>query len=162
MSENQEVEHDVFVGRHTGPWRTTGGDGEARQLIDLFAGVSQGPSAAPAQLSTDQARSVASALLREVRAIEGAGREQGPVLELVRRMMAHRGGERTITLEPGIYRIRFSFLGRGGEALSAFSCDALVLSAVNGVRLLEGVEVAQLALRLANPDVAGEQPASEP
>jgi hypothetical protein len=51
--------------------------------------------------------------------------------------------------------VRFEFKDRGGRALSAISYDALVLSPVNGQRLLEGVEIASLALRLAAPDVGG-------
>jgi hypothetical protein len=67
-----------------------------------------------------------------------------------------RGLERTITLEHGIYHVRFEFKGRGNQALSAVSYDPLVLSAADGLRLLEGVEIASLALRLAAPDVGGD------
>lgn len=161
MSENREVEHDVFVGRHTGPWRTTGADGESRQLVDLLACVPAGETPAPAQLSVEQARSVALALLAEVEAIErGAGaeapRERPSIIAQLGAELGRHGIERTITLEPGIYHVRFEFKGRGGQALNAVSYDPLVLGAMDGLRLLEGVEVASLALRLGAPDVGGE------
>jgi hypothetical protein len=71
--------------------------------------------------------------------------------------LGRHGLERTITLEQGIYHVRFEFRGRGEQALSAVSYDPLVLGPVDGLRLLESVEIASLALRLGAPGVGGEE-----